>query len=764
MPTTSEAIQTALSHHRAGRLAEAERIYRQVLAADPRHAGALHLLGLVAFQSGNFDAAVKAISQAIRLDGGQPTFHANLGETYRGLGRLDEARACYVQALRLRPDLAEAHNNLGTILQVQGQTAEAIACYEKAIALKPAYADAHNNLGNTHQDLRQWDAAIACYQRAAEVAPSYAKAHFNRGLALRALDRLDEARAALEEAVALQDNYLEARFTLATILQGNQQWAAAEAQYRRALEINPRFAEAYNGLGTLAQAQGKLDQAIGQYAEALRVRPEYPEAYYNWGRALVAQDHLTDAVTRYRQALACKPDFADAQYNLGTVLQKLNRLEEAATSYEQAIRIRPDFGTAHNNLGNVYHALGRSSEAVASFERALSAREDYGEALNNLGNVLQAEGHIAETVEYFERALEHKPGAAEIHNNLGNALVFRGESKKALECYQKCLELAPNFAEGHYNLALLYLSQERFAEGWPEYFWRLKCEGVPIRPFEQPLWQGEPLEGRTLLVHAEQGLGDTLQMLRYVPLVQQRGGRVLLEVQPKLVPLVRCSGFPDVLAGGAELPPFDVQVPILNLPGVFGTTSENMPRNVPYLSADPSLVAAWHDKLAEFEAFNVGIGWQGSRGYSFDRDRSIALARFAPLAAVQRVRLFSLQKYDGIEQLADVADRFAVHDLGPELDEQTGAFMDTAAVMKNLDLVVTSDTATAHLAGALGVPTWLALPKTPDWRWFLDREDSPWYPTMRLFRQREAGDWPDVFARIAAALDELARTAIPEKS
>ena len=718
--------------------------------------GALHLLGLVALQAGSADSAVEFISQAIRLDGGRAAFHGNLGEAFRALGRLDDARLCYEQALRLDPSLAAAHNNLGTILQAQGKLDQAIVHYRAAADLMPHYADAHNNLGTAYQDQGQWTQAIASYRRAVEVAPAYPKGHYNLGVAYQAMGQNQLARDAMRRAVALADNYAEAHHALARMLQQDGNLDAAESHLRRAIELQPSSAEAHCSLGLLHQARGKPGEAIAEYTFALGLRPQYAEAHYNWGTVLAAQNQLADAATRYRQAIACKPDMADAHYNLGTVLQKLNRLDEAAGAYREAVRIRPDFVLALNNLGNVHFLQDRPDEAIACYERALATNPEHAEALNNLGNVLQARGETAKTVECFERAVRAKPESAEALGNLANVLHLQGHTDRALDYYQRSLRIAPDFAESHHNLALLYLSQGRFAEAWPEFAWRLKCANYPRRVLREPLWHGEDLNGRTLLIHAEQGFGDTLMLLRYVPLVRARGGRVLLEVQPRLVPLLTAADYRDVIAGGSPLPPFDLQIPILNLPGVFGTTVETIPSVVPYLTADPSLVDAWRDKLAPLAGRRVGIGWQGSRGYALDRTRSIALKHFAALAAVAGVQLISLQKTDGREQLSEVAGQFAVHDLGESLDE-AGAFVDTAAVMKNLDLVITSDTALAHLAGALGVPVWVALAKVPEWRWLTGRADSPWYPTMRLFRQSSAGDWPEVFTRMADELRERVR-------
>ncbi len=691
MSTLADAIQNALVHHQAGRLDQAVQIYQQVLAADPRHAGAMHLLGLAELQAGRAESAVSWIRRAIELDGGQAAFHANLGEAHRSVGRYDEARACYLQALRLNPQLAEAHCNLGIALEQQGERAEAVAHFARAAAIKPEYAVAQRRLG----------------------------------VALQLLGRPDEAAVALGRAIELNARDLEARFVLAGMLQAQRRFPEAEAEYRAALAVHPQFAEAHNGLGVLAQAQYQPQQAIAHYAEALRIRPHYFEAHYNWGTALAAQGLQAEATARYRDAIACRPESADAHCRLGTALQRLGRLDEASAAYRQAIHLHPGYVAALCNLGTVLHEQGRADEAIECFERALHA----------------------------------DPEAAETYNHLGKALHQSGHSDRALDCYRRCLQRAPDFPDAHHNLAILLLGKEQFAEGWTEYAWRLKCKHIPSRPFTQPLWHGEPLAGRTLLLHAEQGLGDTLQMLRYVSHARQRGGRVLLEVQPQLVALARASGFSEVLPGGAELPGFDVHAPLLSLPGIFGTDAQSMAKSVPYLSADPRLVAIWREKLSSVDGFRVGIAWQGNPQNQRDRTRSMPLACFAPLAAVAGVKLLSLQKGHGSEQLAH-AD-FPIIDLGSQLDVADGSMWDTAAAIQCLDLVITCDSALAHLAGALGAVGWVALARFADWRWFEHRADSPWYPSLRLFRQQDAGDWPEVFRRMTDELSHLVRQRGP---
>jgi hypothetical protein len=373
----------------------------------------------------------------------------------------------------------------------------------------------------------------------------------------------------------------------------------------------------------------------------------------------------------------------------------------------------------------------------------------HAEALNNLGSVLHLLGQLTETVDALEQAVRVNPSRAEGYSNLGSAQHMHGDWDEAMASFQKGLALNPDMAELHYNYGLLLLAQGRLAEGWPEFAWRLQSRGYPVRYRDAPLWDGGPLDGRTLLVHAEQGFGDTLQFIRYLKLVRGGGGPVFFETHAQLLPLLTASGFEGLVVDTA-LPQVDLYAPVLSLPGLCGTTLETIPADVPYLAADPALVEAWRGEIAALPGFKIGIAWQGNPTYGYDHYRSIPLAQFKPLSAVDGVTIVSLQKGAGSEQLATA--EWPIHDLAPRLDGQRGAFMDTAAVMQHLDLVITSDTATAHLAGGLGVPVWVALSAFADWRWFSDRSDSPWYPTMRLYRQSRLGDWPGVFSRMVSEL------------
>ena len=525
----------------------------------------------------------------------------------------------------------------------------------------------------------------------------------------------------------------------------------------QALRLQPEFAEAHSNLGMALAKQGKLTEAVACYQQSLRLKPDQAEAHNNLANAFRQQGKLTDAVACYEQSLLLKPDIAETHTNLGVALGEQGRLTEAVACYQQALRLKPHYAEGHSNLGMALAEQGKLTEAVACYQQALRLKPDIAEAHSNLGMALAEQGELTEAVACYQQALRLKPDYAEAHSNLGVALTEQGKLTEAVASYQQALRFKPDHAAAHMNLAQVWFLWGDFERGWPEYEWRWKHRGFSPPSYCQPLWDGSSLQGQatsgsgtnTILLFAEQGLGDTLQFIRYAPLVRQRGATVMVQCQVPLQRLLAtCAGIDRLVRAGTALPPFDVQAPLLSLPRIFRSTLATIPANVPYLIADPELRAHWQQQLSGVRGFRVGIAWQGNPEHKRDRRRSVPLLAFAPLAGVPGVRLVSLQKGPGCEQLPDLANRLGVLDLADQIED----FADTAAVMSNLDLVITVDTAVAHLAGALDIPVWVALPFVPDWRWLLERQDSPWYPGMRLFRQSSWGDWSGVFKRLTEAL------------
>lgn len=458
---------------------------------------------------------------------------------------------------------------------------------------------------------------------------------------------------------------------------------------------------------------------------------------------------LAGAEQTSREILRSEPSAARVWLVLGTVSHLRGNPDEAVACYQQALELRPDLSEAWSNLGLIRQWQGATDEAVEHFRRALELNPDFADAYNHLAISLHGRGEREEAVRLLRRALELNPDLADAHHNLGNALRSQGEPVEALACYDRALALKPDHADMHLSRALLRIQIGDYEGGWPEYEWRWRCRGYSLPTFTQPPWDGGNLAGRTILLYADHGLGDALQFVRYAPLVRRRGGRVIVACRKPLARLIAsCSGVERVVVENDPVPEFDTYAPLMSLPAVFGTTVSTVPTGIPYLHADRQSIARWRRKLAPEPGLKVGIMWQGNPAYGRDHERSFRLAHLAPLAKIPGVRFVSLQHGPATEQIRAVADQFAVRNLGNRL----GDFLEIAGAMKSLDLIIAPDSAVAHLAGALGLPVWLALPFDADFRWLFGRDDSPWYPAHRLFRQRQPGDWDNVFARMAVAL------------
>lgn len=472
-----------------------------------------------------------------------------------------------------------------------------------------------------------------------------------------------------------------------------------------------------------------MDSRISPARWAVSCRMSTPSDKYEQGNLCLAAGRLAEAQRLYREVVGSNPRHAQAWHQLGCVAVQQRRPEAATDCFIRAIRLEGGQAAFHNNLGNCYRLLGQLTEAEASFKQAIRLQGDHVAALMNLSFTLYSQGRTSEAERCADAALRLPHSTAEEHCVCGALRLLRGD----------------------------------YEGGWPQHEWRLALPGSPWQSLPGRKWDGQPLDGQTVLLHAEGGLGDTLQFLRYVPAVVERGGRPILWVPGSLIPLLRESGLREIAPLEEPTPPCDFHRGLVSLPNVFRTTLATIPNRVPYVYANPQLTAQWRERLSGMSGFRVGICWQGNPAYSRDRMRSIPLRAFGALARIPGVRLISLQKCAGLEQLPEVSGEFEVLELGPDYDAESGAFMNGAAIMRNLDLVIAPDTAIAHLAGALGVAVWVALSVEPDWRWMLDRSDSPWYPTMRLFRQRRAGDWEELFGRMAEALsvEVVARGSAP---
>ncbi|MEA2709693.1 MAG: hypothetical protein QOF78_2294 [Phycisphaerales bacterium] len=657
---TQKILDAAIAHHSAGRLAEAEPLYRQILEKNPDDPRALHLLGVMSSQRGDKEQAVILIARAIEKN----------------------------------PGAAEYHSNLGLVFLEQGRPEPAVLSCRRSIELNPRDAEAHFILAN----------------------------------ALRELGRGEESMQ----------------------------------KYRRVLELNPQHTSAMRNFGRLLTALGRSDEALQIFRKLLSIRPDWPDALLDYGELLRTTKNFPEALAAYDRAIAIQPDFALAHNARGLVLHEAG----------------PATGGTGGTAGTDTTAAAAAAESA--YRRGLEFDPDNAGIRNNLGYALELQGKFAEALQQLERAVALRPDMVDAIGNLANTFRDLGRWSDADAAYVRALRLQPDSHRARFNRALLLLLLGRFEEGWTEYEWRWLLFPQHKRTFLQPRWLDADIRGKTILLYAEQGFGDTIQFARYATRVAaERGATVILECHAELFPLLRnvegisqCIPRAGADRAGEALPAFDVQAPLLSLPLSFQTFSvDSIPRTAAYLHADPAKVQHWRQRLAAAPVppvpapahsvaapdtntkpkMRIGLAWAGDPTHKLDLLRSCALKDFAPLADLENLVFYSLQKGPRSARPSDVPPNMRFVDFSADLHD----FSDTAALMMNLDLIISVDTAIVHLAGALGRPVFTLLPFNPDFRWLLDRDDSPWYPTMKLFRPTKPLDWATVFANVKSEIEKL---------
>ncbi len=468
--------------------------------------------------------------------------------------------------------------------------------------------------------------------------------------------------------------------------------------------------------------------------------------------------NFADAEILYNEILETQPENIDTIFFLGTLKLQQGELEEARLLLEKATTLKPDHATAYNNLGTVLKDQDKPDDAVKSYKKSIALKPDYAMAHSNLGNLLKDLGRYDEALENCQCAISLQPDYADAHNNLASTLQKQGRHDEAIESYNMAIKYNPESIHTHINRSSALLLTENFKDGWPEYEWRLHTKNCNSGTFHQTQWDGSPLNGKTILVHAEQGFGDTIQFIRYLPMVKNQGGYVIFECQKNLIRLLKnCTGIDKIIEMTSKPNVnFDTHIHLLSLPGIFGTSMDSIPSDTPYITVDPEFAEQWRLKLANNNDFKIGIVWAGRPTFK-DHYRSCSLDDFAPLAEIPGITFYSLQKGPASEEILNPPKDMKIINLDKELTD----FSDTAAAMINLDLIISTDTAVVHLAGAIGKPIWSLLHTSSDWRWFLNREESPWYPHpnglaglagMRLFRQSKFNDWNGVFEQVKRIL------------
>jgi tetratricopeptide (TPR) repeat protein len=620
---------------------------------------------------------------------------------------------------------------------------------------------------------------------------------FQQALALHRQSRLEAARLLYEQTLELEPRHVQALLFASLIALQGEEWQRAVGLTRRTLELDPQNAAACLVQGHALAALKRQEQAAASYARAIALRPELADAHHhlgnalaslqrsepalasydralalglsnievhnNRGNALCALRRYSEAIESYDRAIELGPGSAEIHYNRGLALAECLRYHAALDSYERAVALKPDYTDAHLNRGNILKELRRFPDALASYDRALSIRGDDPRLHSNRGNVLCELRQQDAALESYDRAIALDDGHAEAYCNRGVLLADLGQMQAARASLDHAVALDPNYALAYFNRAFVALSSGDFENGWRDFEWRFKVgDGATFnekRDFHRPLWLGgESLAGKTILIHREQGFGDLIQFCRYCKPLADLGARVILEAPRSLARLLASlAGVARVVVQGEPLPEFDCHCPLLSLPFALKTTLANIPARVPYVRASDELRVHWREKLGPRDAPRVGLVW--AAGFKPDHPhlakRDIPLLRFAPLRDAG-IEFYSVQKGEPAESelrqaQAQLCNGPDLRDFGDQLQD----FADTAALIEQLDLVITVDTSTAHLAAALGKPVWILLHTGACWRWLRDRADSPWYPTARLYRQRHAGEWDEVVEHVRRDLQSF---------
>ena len=679
-----------------------------------------------------------------------------------------------------------------------GHLFDLAAAYQRTLQQNPRHPEALVGISLVALASRQPESAVKMASAAVTAAPQMVPAWVALGQALKAASRFTEAESAYAQAIQLDATSALARMGLGELHIATGRPEEAIHEFERALACQPALVPAHLGLGNALAVMGRNEQALECYRQALALRPRLPEAEFAAAFVLARMGDLKKAETRYRRALVERPDFAAAWMNLGSLLREQGRETHAEAALQRAVELRPDLVAGWVNLALLERERRRPASAEAHLRKAfalnpnqvetlvawcqfraaekdqagawqwlrwaLAADPANAEAINMHGILLHNERRFHQAIEAFQRA--EALGSRPAISNRGNSLLDLGHTAEALCAHQAAVQRDPSSFGALYNLSLTQLRLGDWERGWPAYEarWHFREVHRTPRVFRQPRWQGEPLQGQRVLLHAEQGLGDTIQFCRYATLVAARGGVPILRVQPPVERLMRSlavvrAGLAHTALLDAMPPDFDLECPLQSLPAIFRTTVETVPWPGAYLAADRELVS---QKQAEFPScipdrrnqtlpLRVGLAWAGNPRYKADRQRSMRLATLFPLLRAPGVAFVSLQKGAPAEQLANLPGEILVRD-GASRDRDLA---ETAALMATLDLVITTDTCIAHLAGAMAKPVWILLPHLGDWRWMQHRETTPWYPTARLFRQPAPGDWPGVLDRIIPELSKL---------
>jgi tetratricopeptide (TPR) repeat protein len=742
----SRLLEKALSHHKDGRVDEAARLYSEILDVDPHQLDVLHLSGSIAYDEKRFDDAERYFIRALSVDSSFAVLHYSYGNVLAETGRFEQALARFDKAIALNKEYAEAFYNRGIVLARLQKVDEAIWSYDRAVTLKPDHFFAHANRSRLLEATGRYEEALVGCGKALGINPNSVGMHFNRAVMLQHLGRFDEALASYENAIDLDATYSQAQFNRAVLLGILKRFDEALMAINNFLEFNSEYADAYFNRGCIYKSQNRFEEAFKDFKKAISIEDSHFKSHYEVALIFDQLARSDEALASLEKAIHFRPDFAEAVYARGVVLKKLNKFEEALANYELAVKIKPSLASAYVNRAVILTEMNRVDEALASYDEALAINPDYAEVHNNQGVLLGNLYRYEDALACFDKAIIIKPDYAEAYGNRGNVLGHLLRIDDAIASYEKMGALLSGSAEADLDISHFLLLVGRFQQGLELYESRKKTKRAwGNRSFDKPLWLGkEDLREKTILVHDEQGLGDVIQFCRYLEKLTQVGAKVIFAVREPLIGLMQSLEYDITICSTENInSDFDFHCPLMSLPLAFNTDLLSIPSSERYLKAEEVRLKKW-SKIIGKKGFRIGICWQGATE-KLGAGRAFSITNFHHIAQLPGVRLISLHKGVGEAELQTLPKDMVVETLGSSFDSGPHAFLDTAAAMQCCDLVITCDTAVAHLAGALGVKTWVALKRLPNWRFFLDRNDSPWYPSMRLFRQRSHGDWVGVF-------------------
>ena len=641
-------------------------------------------------------------------------------------GSIEQAEKDCLEILALQPENSEILHLLGVTNYHLGAHERAVQYLKKSIEIEDQNADVFYDLGNVLQEQGSLDEALRAYQQALEIEPEHPDAHNNIGMVLHDLGQIDKAIP----------------------------------HYQKALELTPQSAMIHNNLALAYEGNNELEKAIAHYGRAIQIDPNFADVYFNMGNIFMKEDNLDTAYMYYFKSVQLNPNLAEAYIRMGNILLKMGRFAEAIPILGKVLLFYPDSAEIHNNLGNALGEIWQLDEAIPHLERAVELNPDFADAHINLGNTLSKMGKLDEAMEHINKALQIHPELVEALNTLGIIYKEKGQFSEAIACYRRTLNLNPENADAHFNLAFLDLLLGHFEKGWEEYEWRWSIRYAQKRTLPQPMWDGSSLQGKKLFVYPEQRVGDEIMFASCLPEVIGQAEHCIIECDERLVPLyersfpgakvvkrLRDNGYPP------DLLPADFCVPIGSLPRFLRPNIASFPKQKSYLVPDEKKVEEWKSRYSGLGVgLKIGISWRGGSRPDEIRTRSTSLEQWADQFSVSGVHFVNLQYGDCREELSRAEEQLGVkihewEDADPLKD--LDAF---AAKIAALDLVISVDNPTVHMAGALGVPAWVLLPSVCDWRWMQDFEDTPWYQTVRLFRQKTPGEWGEVFQNILTSL------------